>query len=165
MTQIYYAQMQSPIGPLFLVADEEGLREVRFEHERRAHIPDDSWQHSAQKLAQVRRQLDAYFAGERQTFDLPLNLQGTDFQRAVWQALTTIPYAHTTSYGELSRQIQKPTASRAVGAANGRNPIPIIIPCHRVIGSNGTLTGFAGGLAAKHWLLSHESKHLLFNRV
>ncbi len=158
MTQIYYEQMPSPIGPLFLVADDEGLREVRFELERRAHAPQDGWVHSAQKLAEVRRQLEEYFAGERLTFDLFLKPQGTDFQQSVWHALTTIPYAVTTSYGQISQQIQRPKASRAVGAANGRNPIPIIIPCHRVIGSNGTLTGFAGGLAAKQWLLEHEMK-------
>ena len=158
MTQIYYEQMPSPIGPLFLVADDEGLREVRFELERRAHAPQDGWVHSAQKLAEVRRQLEEYFAGERLTFDLFLKPQGTDFQQSVWHALTTIPYAVTTSYGQISQQIQRPKASRAVGAANGRNPIPIIIPCHRVIGSNGTLTGFAGGLAAKQWLLEHEER-------
>ena len=157
MTQIYYEQMPSPIGPLFLVADDEGLREVRFELDRRAHAPQDGWVHSAQKLAEVRRQLEEYFAGERLTFDLFLKPQGTDFQQSVWQALTTIPYAVTTSYGQISQQIHRPKASRAVGAANGRNPIPIIIPCHRVIGSNGTLTGFAGGLAAKQWLLGMEA--------
>lgn len=157
MMQIYYDQMPSPIGPLFLVADDEGLREIRFELERRAHTPLEGWEHSPQKLAPVRRQLDEYFAGKRQTFELPLKPLGTEFQQAVWQALTTIPYALTTSYGQLSQQIDRPKASRAVGAANGRNPIPIIIPCHRVIGSNGTLTGFAGGLAAKQWLLEMEA--------
>jgi methylated-DNA-[protein]-cysteine S-methyltransferase len=160
MTQIYYEHMPSPIGPLFLVADDDGLREVRFELERRPHTPLEGWIHSAQKLAEVRRQLEAYFAGERHTFDLPLKPLGTEFQQSVWQALTTIPYAATTSYGQISQQIQRPKASRAVGAANGRHPIPIIIPCHRVIGSNGTLTGFAGGLAAKQWLLGHEIKQL-----
>ena len=158
MSQIYFDQMPSPIGPLFLVADDEGLREVRFELEKRPHEPLHDWVHSAQKLAQVRHQLEAYFSGERQVFDLPLKPQGTEFQQSVWRALTTIAYAATTSYGQLAQQLDRPTASRAVGAANGRNPIPIIIPCHRVIGSNGTLTGFAGGLAAKQWLLEHEMK-------
>ena len=158
MKTVYYEQMPSPIGPLFLVADDEGLREVRFELERRPHTPLDGWVHSPGKLAEVRRQLEEYFAGERLTFDLLLKPLGTEFQQSVWQALTTIPYAVTTSYGQLSQQIDRPKASRAVGAANGRNPIPIIIPCHRVIGSNGTLTGFAGGLAAKQWLLAHELK-------
>lgn len=158
MSQIYYDQMPSPIGPLFLVADDEGLLEVRFELEKRPHEPLHDWMNSAQKLAQVRRQLDEYFAGARVAFDLPLKPQGTEFQQLVWRALTTIPYATTHSYGQLAQQLDRPTASRAVGAANGRNPIPIIIPCHRVIGSNGTLTGFAGGLAAKQWLLEHEMK-------
>lgn len=160
MTQVYYEQMPSPIGPLFLVADDEGLREVRFELDRRPHTALAGWLHSPHKLAQVRQQLEAYFAGELQTFDLLLRPQGTDFQRDVWQALSTIPYAVTTSYGQISLQINRPKACRAVGAANGRNPIPIIIPCHRVIGSNGTLTGFGGGLAAKQWLLEHEQKQL-----
>jgi len=157
MTQIYYEQMPSPIGPLFLVADDEGLREIRFELERRAHTPQAHWEHAPHKLAEVRRQLDEYFAGERTTFDLPLKPLGTEFQQLVWQALTTIGYAQTASYGQIAQQIHRPKASRAVGAANGRNPIPIIIPCHRVIGSNGTLTGFAGGLAAKQWLLGREA--------
>ena len=158
MTNIYYEQMPSPIGPLFLVADDDGLREVRFELDRRSHVASDGWVHSPHKLAEVRRQLEEYFAGERMTFELLLKPIGTDFQQSVWQALTTITYAQTASYGQISRQIERPKASRAVGAANGRNPIPIIIPCHRVIGSNGTLTGFAGGLAAKQWLLEHEIK-------
>lgn len=158
MSQIYFDQMPSPIGLLFLVADDEGLREVRFELEKRPHEPLHGWVHSAQKLAQVRHQLEAYFSGELHAFNLPLKPQGTEFQQSVWRALTTIPYAQTTSYGQLAQQLDRPTASRTVGAANGRNPIPIIIPCHRVIGSNGTLTGFAGGLAAKQWLLEHEMK-------
>ncbi|WP_300719770.1 methylated-DNA--[protein]-cysteine S-methyltransferase [Pseudomonas sp.] len=156
MTQLYYEQMPSPIGPLYLVASDQGLHEVRFEVELRPHTPLQGWLHSPQKLAQVRRQLEAYFAGERQVFELPLAPHGTAFQQTVWRALSTIPYGATTSYGQISQHIQRPTASRAVGAANGRNPIPIIIPCHRVIGSNGALTGFSGGLAAKQWLLEHE---------
>ena len=158
MTRIYYDQMPSPIGPLFLVADDEGLREVRFELDRRPHTPLAGWVHSAPKLAEARRQLEEYFSGTRLVFDLSLKPVGTAFQQSVWGALTTIPYAVTTSYGQISQQILRPKASRAVGAANGRNPIPIIIPCHRVIGSNGTLTGFGGGLAAKQWLLEHEVK-------
>jgi len=158
MTRIYYEYMPSPVGPLLLVADDEGLRQIRFELEHRPHAPLAEWEHSPQKLAEVSRQLEAYFAGERYTFDLPLKPLGTEFQQSVWQALMTIPYAATTSYGQLSQLILRPKASRAVGAANGRNPIPIIIPCHRVIGSNGSLTGFSGGLATKQWLLEHELK-------
>ena len=110
----------------------------------------------------MRQQLEAYFAGELQRFDLALAPDGTDFQQAVWQALTTIPYGATCSYGEIARQIGKPKASRAVGAANGQNPIPIIIPCHRVIGSTGKLTGFGGGLAAKEILLELEQRFAPF---
>ena len=156
MTRIYYDQMPSPIGPLFLVADDEGLREVRFELDRRPHTPLAGWVHSAPKLAEARRQLEEYFSGTRLVFDLSLKPVGTAFQQSVWGALTTIPYAATTSYGQISQQILRPKASRAVGAANGRNPIPIIIPCHRVIGSNGSLTGFGGGLPTKRALLELE---------
>ena len=119
------------------MADDEGLREVRFELEKRPHEPLHGWVHSAQKLAQVRHQLEAYFSGELHAFNLPLKPQGTEFQQSVWRALTTIPYAQTTSYGQLAQQLDRPTASRAVGAANGRNPIPIITTgcrgCMRVI--------------------------------
>ena len=101
-------------------------------------------------------QLEAYFAGSRQTFDVPLALAGTDFQRRVWEGLLEIPYGHTMSYGELARRVGRPGASRAVGLANGRNPVAIIVPCHRVIGANGTLTGYGGGLDRKVWLLDHE---------
>jgi len=104
----------------------------------------------------VKRQLADYFAGRRRDFDLPLVLTGTDFQKRVWHALLTIPFGETRSYGWLARKIRRPTASRAVGAANGANPIPIIIPCHRVIGSNGALTGFGGGIEIKKFLLEHE---------
>ncbi len=155
---IYYDIIPSPIGPMMLVADDDGLRELRFELDYRPQTPLDSWVHAPDKLAQVRTQLEEYFAGERVEFDLKLNMQGTDFQKDVWQALVTIPYGVTTSYGEISRQINRPKASRAVGAANGRNPVPVIVPCHRVIGSNGSLTGFGGGLAAKQWLLELESR-------
>ncbi|WP_338522628.1 methylated-DNA--[protein]-cysteine S-methyltransferase [Pseudomonas batumici] len=157
-SRIYYDIIPSPIGPLMLVADDDGLREVRFELDYRPQTPLEGWLHAPDKLAQVRTQLEEYFAGERVEFDLKLNMLGTDFQKDVWQALVTIPYGVTTSYGEISRQINRPKASRAVGAANGRNPVPVIVPCHRVIGSNGTLTGFGGGLAAKQWLLEHEAQ-------
>ncbi|NWB25350.1 methylated-DNA--[protein]-cysteine S-methyltransferase [Pseudomonas gingeri] len=156
---IYYDVMPSPIGPMMLVADDDGLRELRFELDYRPQTPLDGWLHAPEKLAPVRRQLEEYFAGERLEFDLKLNMQGTDFQKEVWDALATIPYGVITSYGQICQQIQRPKASRAVGAANGRNPVPVIVPCHRVIGSNGTLTGFGGGLAAKQWLLEHESRH------
>jgi methylated-DNA-[protein]-cysteine S-methyltransferase len=110
-------------------------------------------------LARAAAQLAEYFRGERTEFDLSLALDGTAFQRTVWEQLTTIPYAATWSYGQLARAIGKPQASRAVGAANGRNPIAIVVPCHRVIGTNGSLTGYGGGMAAKRWLLAHERDH------
>jgi methylated-DNA-[protein]-cysteine S-methyltransferase len=109
-------------------------------------------------LAETERQLGDYFAGRLQAFTVPLDFHGTEFQKAVWAALLTIPFGETRSYGEIARQIGRPSASRAVGAANGRNPISIIAPCHRVLGSNGALTGFAGGLAAKDYLLGHERR-------
>lgn len=155
---IYYDEMPSPIGPLFLAADDQGLREVRFEHDWRPRVPGKGWVHSAEKLAPVRRQLDEYFSGSRKNFDLKLNLVGTVFQVEVWHALAELAYGVTTSYGVMSKSINRPKACRAVGAANGRNPIPIILPCHRVIGSNGKLTGFGGGLPVKQWLLEHEAR-------
>jgi methylated-DNA-[protein]-cysteine S-methyltransferase len=106
-------------------------------------------------------QLGEYFAGTRMTFDLPLDPHGTDFQRAVWQQLSAIPHGETRSYADIARALGQPTATRAVGAANGRNPLSIVVPCHRVVGSNGALTGFAGGIAAKRWLLAHEGARLL----
>jgi methylated-DNA-[protein]-cysteine S-methyltransferase len=111
-------------------------------------------------LAQTRRQLDEYFAGKRRDFDLPLAPEGTAFQQKVWRALLKIGFGETWSYGQLARSIGRPAASRAVGAANGRNPIAIIIPCHRVIGTNGTLTGYGGGLPTKQWLLGHEGAQI-----
>ncbi len=109
-------------------------------------------------LVETARQLAEYFAGDRRTFDLPLAPEGTGFQQLVWRALTTIPFGETRTYGQQAQLIKRPSASRAVGAANGKNPIGIIVPCHRVIGSNGTLTGYAGGLAMKQWLLEHERR-------
>lgn len=110
-------------------------------------------------LVETARQLAEYFAGERRAFDLPLAPEGTGFQQLVWRALTTIPFGETRTYGQQALLIKRPSASRAVGAANGKNPIGIIVPCHRVIGANGTLTGYAGGLAMKQWLLEHEGRH------
>ncbi|HEX7610606.1 MAG TPA: methylated-DNA--[protein]-cysteine S-methyltransferase, partial [Solirubrobacteraceae bacterium] len=120
-----------------------------------AQSPD--WQHDDDALADVAGQLAAYFAGTLTEFDVQLELAGTDFQREVWQALRAIPYGETISYGELAQRVGKPSASRAVGLANGRNPIAIIVPCHRVIGADGSLTGYGGGLARKAWLLEHEA--------
>ena len=145
----------SPIGDLVLTGDAQALAGIDL-HGRRppaGAIRDDA------AFAAVRAQLDAYFAGALTEFDLPLAARGTAFQRRVWSALRSIPYGATVSYGELARRIGAPTAARAVGLANGANPIPIVVPCHRVIGADGSLTGFGGGLARKRWLLAHEAQH------
>ena len=143
--------VDSPIGPLGIVASGQGLRAVLFDGrgiraEGRSPV-----------LAEAAAQLDAYFDGELETFDLPVELHGTDFQRRCWLALKSIPIGQTVSYGEQARRLGLgPDAARAVGAANGRNPIPIVLPCHRVIGADGSLTGFGGGLHVKRFLLEHE---------
>jgi methylated-DNA-[protein]-cysteine S-methyltransferase len=150
----YFTTVPSPIGSLLLVSDGEALTALEMEPHRAEAAagarPD------AGALRTVVEQLAAYFAGDRTDFDLPLRPYGTEFQRRVWQGLLTIPYGQTTSYGELAAELGNPTASRAVGLANGRNPIAVIIPCHRVIGRDGSLTGYGGGLDRKRWLLGHE---------
>ncbi|GAM00363.1 methylated-DNA--[protein]-cysteine S-methyltransferase [Sphingomonas parapaucimobilis] len=150
--------MASPVGELTLVASGHGLRAVLWADERvgRVTLPERRNDPAHDVLAETVRQLSEYFAGKRRVFDLPLEPVGTDFQRAVWTGLNAIPYGETRSYAALATAIGRPGASRAVGAANGRNPLSIVVPCHRVIGANGTLTGFAGGLAVKQWLLAHE---------
>ncbi|GLQ88975.1 methylated-DNA--[protein]-cysteine S-methyltransferase [Dyella flagellata] len=155
---IWYDHLPTPIGKLLLVADAKGLREVWFETGKHRKAPDAAWEHDPAKLAFARKQLEEYFAGERTSFDLPLHPIGTAFQVAVWQALAKIPYGATISYGELAQRIGQPQAMRAVGAANGRNPLPIVLPCHRVIGANGSLTGFGGGLPTKRFLLAMEDQ-------
>ena len=157
-----YTTMKSPIGPLTLAGDEGGLRLVHFATGRRPASLRREWIEDRAPFKEVMRQLDSYFAGKLQDFDLPLVLDGTEFQLLVWRHLRKIPYGETVSYGQLARQIGSPDAARAVGLANGSNPIPIIIPCHRVIGSNGDLTGFGGGLPVKKKLLALESRQLSF---
>jgi len=152
--------MQSPVGPLLLAADDAGLRKIIFMNGLDRTQPDASWVHESAAFAEATRQLRAYFAGELEQFDLPLAPEGTPFQLQVWRHLCEIPYGETISYGELARRIGNPKASRAVGLANGSNPIPIIIPCHRVIGSNGKLTGYGGGLPIKEKLLALERRQL-----
>ncbi|RWR01094.1 hypothetical protein ED28_15395 [[Pantoea] beijingensis] len=155
--------MASPVGKLTLLASERGIAAILWENDdpRRVRIPasievaDDH-----PLLGDAEFQLQAYFAGSRRTFSLPLDFVGTDFQRLVWHALLTIPYGETRSYAQIARQIGRPKAVRAVGAANSKNPISIIAPCHRVIGANGKLTGFAGGLPAKALLLNIEAQSL-----
>jgi methylated-DNA-[protein]-cysteine S-methyltransferase len=149
--------IDSPLGPLQLVASDRGLAAILWQDENPSGLrssPVEDPDHPV--LVETERQLRAYFAGKLRRFSLPLDFQGTAFQQSVWQALLTIPFGETRSYAEIARQIGRPKAVRAVGAANGRNPISIVAPCHRVIGSNGALTGYAGGLAAKQHLLGLE---------
>ena len=147
---------ESPIGRLTLARDDDGLRHIVFPSGSRTFEAPEHWQPKSDAFDDIRRQLDEYFDGRRQEFSVPLAPKGTPFQKSVWNALCTIAYSDTCSYGDIANHIGKPKASRAVGAANGANPIPIVIPCHRVIGASGKLTGFGGGLLTKEWLLSHE---------
>lgn len=150
---IYHCETASPVGTLTLLATDRGLSGLFME----SHFPaPGDWQRDKSYFDEIRRQLDAYFSGKLRDFDLPLDLQGTPFQVKVWKALLTIPFGETVSYGEQARRIGQPNASRAVGLANGRNPVSIIVPCHRVIGKNGTLTGYGGGLERKRFLLDLE---------
>jgi len=159
---IDYDHLDTPIGRLLLAADDDGLRYVEFDRPGQGQRITPAWRRSRGPLADAIAQLEAYFAGELRAFDLPLAAVGTAFRKSVWRELERIPYGETISYGELARRIGDPAASRAVGAANGANPLPIIVPCHRVIGANGTLTGFGGGLPVKQWLLAHERRHAPF---
>lgn len=160
MDRVLYSWFESPIGPLLLAGSDAGLNLVSFSTGRHAKEVDPQWQEDAGAFEEVVGQLKAYFAGQRTSFELPLDLVGTDFQKKVWMALRQIPYGETISYKELAGAIGRPSAVRAVGAANGANPIPIIIPCHRVIGNDGSLTGFGGGLPLKKKLLELESRQL-----
>lgn len=155
-----YSYMKSPAGDILLARTEIGLTHISFQKGKKAVKPEAGWRKDEGPLAEAADQLRAYFYGEQQTFDLPLAPEGTSFQQRVWKALQTIPCGETLSYGEIAHRIGRPTASRAVGAANGKNPLPIVIPCHRVIGANGNLTGYAGGLAIKKILLEHEQRML-----
>ncbi len=154
-----YHDFETPIGALRLVGDEQRVERVDLPNAA-ARRPDPAWREARgalpMALQAARRQLAEYFAGARRNFDLPLAPDGTRFQRRVWEELRRIPFAETISYGELARRIARPTAARAVGAANGRNPLAIVVPCHRVIGADGTLTGYGGGLAVKEALLALE---------
>lgn len=156
-TLVQWLHVDSPVGRLLVAAGGDGLRAIEFPRNRHPVRRDDGWIEGSHPLIdEARHQLDDYFAGKRTAFDLPLAPRGTPFQLSVWQALRAIPFGDTWTYGDLARHIGQPTAVRAVGAANGRNPIPIVIPCHRVIGSDGTLTGFGGGLPTKEFLLRLE---------
>lgn len=149
--------IDSPVGPLFLAASDAGLHAVEFAEHRHPVPRGDDWREGTHPvLDATAQQLGDYFAGTRRAFDLPFAARGTPFQQQVWAALTRIPYGATASYIELARMVDKPSASRAVGAANGRNPLSIVVPCHRVIGASGALTGFGGGLPTKEFLLTLE---------
>jgi methylated-DNA-[protein]-cysteine S-methyltransferase len=158
VTQYSYTLMASPVGTLRLVGSYRGLAGVWFERSRpeRVRPRGDVENPRHPVLVEAERQLGEYFAGRRRTFDLKLDLMGTDFQKSVWKALLTIPFGQTRSYAEIARQVGRPSACRAVGAANGRNPVSIVAPCHRVVGSTGALTGFGGGLDVKEALLRLE---------
>jgi len=153
---LVYGYLDSPVGQLLLVADADHLRGISFPDGSRKQQPAAGWLRDDAWFPDTISQLRAYFAGELTVFDLPLLFDGTPFQKAVWQALCDIPYGTTTSYGALASKIGRARASRAVGAANGANPLPIVVPCHRVIGADNSLTGFGGGIEVKHFLLTHE---------
>ena len=156
--RLSYGIFDSPVGPLLVAGDAERLHLISFPGDRRTSVPPAGWRRDASLFAEAFRQLDAYFAGELTRFDLPLRLAGTTFQNTVWTALRDIPFGETMSYGALASRIGKPTASRAVGGANGANPLPIVVPCHRVIGADKSLTGFGGGVETKRFLLAHEQR-------
>jgi len=160
MPTIAYTYLETVLGTLLLAGDEAGLRVISFANGRRPTHADSSWRKDEGPMREAIRQLRAYFAGKLEKFDLPLAPEGTPFQLKVWKELCEIPYGETISYGELARRVGNPKGARAVGLANGANPIPIVIPCHRVIGSNGKLTGYGGGLPIKEKLLALERRQL-----
>ncbi|THD34516.1 MAG: methylated-DNA--[protein]-cysteine S-methyltransferase [Sphingomonas sp.] len=155
-----FTHIPSPVGTLKLVASDRGLAAILWENDRedRVRLGAMTEQPDHPVLAETARQLSEYFAGKRSAFTVPLDFHGTPFQKSVWAALLTIPVGETRTYAEIAAQVGRPTACRAVGAANGKNPISIIAPCHRVIGSDGSLTGFAGGLEGKRYLLDLERR-------
>ena len=156
---MYYCYLDTPIGELLIAGENDALAMIGFPKGSMRREPEADWIFNEKPLAEACCQLREYFSGDRREFDLPLQLCGTEFQVSVLEALQKIPYGETTSYGEIARRIGRPKAVRAVGAANGRNPIPIVVPCHRVIGSTGDLTGFGGGLDTKEALLRLEAEH------
>jgi methylated-DNA-[protein]-cysteine S-methyltransferase len=155
-TQVFFARIPSPIGPLLVLSDGAALTGLYMDPHKYGPSLDPTWIEDEARLRGAREQLDAYFAGRLARFDVPLAPRGTEFQKAVWHELTTIPFGSTTTYREIAKAIGRPEAVRAVGAANGRNPISIIVPCHRVVGSDGSLVGYAGGIALKRRLLDLE---------
>ena len=156
---IYYQYMKSPVGKLLVAGDEKGLHLINFPRNGKPSLPEAEWQENPKPLQEALRQLEAYFAGILKTFSLSLCLNVSPFQKKVLTALCRVPYGETISYGKLAKNIGNPKASRAVGQANARNPLPIVIPCHRVIGSTGKLTGFGGGITVKQSLLDLEKQY------
>lgn len=152
----HYCYCHTPIGRLLLIGENGILERIHFPNSAERTVIEDNWHHDKKCFAGVMQQLEEYFAGRRQNFTVKMNLKGTDFQRQVWQELQQIPYGETASYGDIAKRINNPKACRAVGAANGKNPIPIIVPCHRIIGNDGSLTGFGGGLELKKTLINLE---------
>ena len=163
MSGTYCTYMESPVGTLLLVSRDGSLARIEFESRKKPASPGAGWVQSDAPFRDVVRQLEGYFAGRRRTFDLPVVPTGTPFQLATWSAPREIPYGETRSYSEIARSIGRPRAVRAVGAANGRNPVPIVIPCHRVIGASGDLIGFGGGIPVKRYLLELEGGGSLFH--
>lgn len=151
---MYFARLPSPVGELTIGADASGITAIAFPGE----MPAVAGTATSPLIREAMRQLRAYFAGQITRFELPLNPAGTVFQQSVWQALLAVPYGATASYGAIAAAVGNPRASRAVGLANGRNPIAIVVPCHRIIGRDGSLTGYGGGLDRKRWLLAHEQR-------
>jgi methylated-DNA-[protein]-cysteine S-methyltransferase len=154
----YFCWVESPLGELLLTGDGHSLTRLYMKAQKYSPGVQKGWRRDDARFRKAREQLEAYFAGESRDFDLPLAPQGSEFQQRVWRALCDIPYGHTESYGGLAKRIGMPGAARAIGLANGHNPIGIIIPCHRVIGANGSLTGYGGGIERKRWLLAHEGR-------
>jgi methylated-DNA-[protein]-cysteine S-methyltransferase len=152
-----YSYIESPIGRMLVTRDEQGITGLDLPEGRHPRRVRPGWQRDDAAFEDVRTQLGEYFAGTRREFDLPLHMIGAPFQRRVWETLCAIPYGETTSYGKIAAALGDPGSARAVGAANGQNPVPIIVPCHRVIGADGSLTGYGGGLPTKRWLLDHEA--------
>lgn len=159
-TPVFYSELPSPLGTLLITSNGNAITSLTMEAQANRPLIREHWVRDDQRLQAAREQLTAYFEGRLQRFDLPLAGAGTAFQQQVWEALQVIPYGQTETYGELARRVGNARASRAVGLANGRNPIGIIVPCHRVIGANGSLTGYAGGVERKQWLLAHERSHM-----
>lgn len=157
---VYFTELDSPIGTLLITGDGEVITGLHMEDQATGPAPGEHWHRDDQCFHEAREQLLAYFKGNLHRFDLPLASAGTDFQKTVWRALQEISYGATQTYGQLAASIGNRNASRAVGLANGRNPIGIIVPCHRVIGADGSLTGYAGGVERKQWLLAHERAYM-----